>query len=67
MNTNYIIRYYGIDIRCAKGIMIIQDNVFFLRDEFLSIWGNYDFCNLVSNDPKPPQNSIFYTHTEKNA
>ena len=27
--------------------------------------GNYDFCNLASNDPAP-QNSIFYTHTEKN-
>ena len=34
MNTNYIIMYYGIDIRCAKSIMIIQDNVFSLGDEF---------------------------------
>ena len=34
MNMNYIIRYYGIDIRHAKGIMITQDNVLFLGDEF---------------------------------
>jgi len=26
--------------------------------------GNYDFCNLVSNDPAPPK-TVYIIHTEK--